>query len=226
MLLSIIASLTGCILTFVQMALIFYKGDGICFNTGCAVVDGLTLIPPFYFNLAGFLFFLFVTIGLIGARKGSEEMERFAGLLLLAGTAAEGILFSFQLFITEVFCSYCLVIFALVLTANLFMGIKQIFKASVIFVSILIAFASLDFRARQGSEYASLDSGSIARLKVESSERTLYLLFSSRCIHCEKVIEEMKQGIGCSVNFNPLDRLETSNFRAPNPPTPIRHKPT
>ena len=212
MILSIIASLTGCILTLAQMALILYRGDGICFNAGCEIVDNLTLVPPFYFNFAGFLFFLFVSISLSGARKGSEEWERFAGLLLLAGTAAEGVLFSFQLFITEAFCSYCLIIFALVVTANLFMGVKQIFKAGVIFISILIGFASLDFRVRQQDEYMSLDSGSIARLEVDSSKRTLYLLFSSTCIHCEKVIEEMKQGISCSVNFNPLDQFDDFKF--------------
>ena len=212
MILSIFAAIIGCVLTFVQMALIIFRGDGICFNEGCEIVDSLTLIPPFYFNLAGFLFFFFVLIAVNGAKKRSREWKRFAELLLLAGTAAEGVLFSFQLFITQTFCSYCLIIFALVLTANLFMGAKQMFKATVIFLSILLAFTSLDFRSRQCNEYASLDHGSIARFEVQSSKRTLYLLFSSTCVHCENVIEEIKQGVNCTVNFNPLDRIEDFRF--------------
>ena len=212
MLMSILFSLVGCILTGLQTFLIFYKGDGICFNEGCSIVDSLTTVPPLYFNLAGLLFFLIISFSLNQARKKSEIWQRFASLCLLAGLAAEGVLFSFQLFITEVFCSYCLIIFMLIALANIFMGIKQIFKSVVIFSAVLIAFFSLDFKSGSQPQALHLDNGSIAKMKIEASDRQLYLFFSSTCSHCEQVIEEMQQDITCSVNFNPIDSIESFSF--------------
>ena len=212
MLLSILSSLTGCILTGMQLFLIVFRGEGICFNEGCEIVDSLTLIHPFYFNLAGFFYFFLVSFSINQARKKSETWKRFASILLLAGLAAESVLFSFQFFITEIFCSYCLIIFSLVVLANIFTGPKQIFKGTVIFTAILVAFASLDFKSGSKSLASSIDDGTIAKLSIDSSERQLYLFFSSTCSHCEDVIEEMKQDITCSVNFNPVDHIDSFSF--------------
>lgn len=212
MFLSIMFSLAGCILTALQIVLILYRGDGICFNEGCAIVDNLTLVPPLYFNLAGFLFFLLISFSLKQARNDSEIWQRFASLLLLAGLAAEGVLFSFQFFITEIFCSYCLIILSLVVLASIFMGLKQIFKSIVIFSAVTVAFASLDFKSGSQPAEFPIDNGSIGKVKFETSEHQLYLFFSSTCSHCEDVIEEMKLNLTCSVNFNPVDPIESFTF--------------
>ena len=88
MLLSHILSLIGCALTGLQTFLILYRGNGLCFNEGCEIVDSLSLLPPLYFNVVGFLFFLFISFGISQARKGSELWQRFTSLLLLAAIAA------------------------------------------------------------------------------------------------------------------------------------------
>ena len=211
MLLSHILSLIGCALTGLQTFLILYRGNGLCFNEGCEIVDSLSLLPPLYFNVVGFLFFLFISFGISQARKGSELWQRFTSLLLLAAIAAEAVLICFQFFITEVFCSYCLIIFSLVVLANVFMGLRQIFRSIVIFSAVCMAFASLNFSSGQQADF-SLDEGIFATYSAENSDRELYLFFSSSCPHCEDVIEVMKEGITCGVKFNPVDRIESLTF--------------
>ncbi len=211
MLLSHILSLVGVALTGLQTFLIFYQGEGLCLNEGCEIVDSLSLLPPIYFNIAGLLFFLFVGIGLSQARKGSELWQRFTSLLLLAAIAAEAVLICFQYFITDIFCSYCLIIFSLVVLINLFMGIRQIFRSVVIFAAVSMAFASLDFKVDNQSTF-SLEDGTLATFKTDVSEKQLYLFFSSTCTYCESVIEAMKDEMHCDVNFNPVDRVASFTF--------------
>ena len=211
MLLSHILSLVGVALTGLQTFLILYQGDGFCLNEGCEIVDSLTLIPPLYFNIAGFLFFLFISFGISLARKGSELWQRFISLLLLAAVAAEAVLVCFQYFITDVFCSYCLIIFSLVVLINLFMGLRQTFRSLVIFSAVCVAFASLDFNVDNQSAF-SLEDGTLATFKTDSADRKLYLFFSSTCAHCEKVIETMKETTTCDINFNPVDRVDSFTF--------------
>ena len=211
MLLSQILSLVGAALTGLQTFLIFYQGEGLCLNEGCEIVDSLTLLPPLYFNVAGLLFFLFASFGLSKARKGSELWQRFISLLLLAAIAAEAVLICFQYFITDIFCSYCLIIFALIVLINLFMGIRQVFRSVVIFAAVSMAFASLDFKVESQSTF-SLQDGTLATFKGDASEGELYLFFSSTCPHCESVIEAMKDDMNCDVNFNPVDRVASFTF--------------
>jgi hypothetical protein len=213
MLLSHILSLVGIALTGLQTFLIFYQGKGLCLNEGCEIVDSLTLVPPLYFNVAGLLFFLVVSFGLSQARKGSELWQRFTSLLLLAAIAAEAVLICFQYFITDVFCSYCLIIFSLIVLINLFMGIRQVFRSLVIFSAVSLAFASLDFKVDDQSTF-SLQDGTLATFRTDASEKQLYLFFSSTCTYCESVIEAMKDELHCDVNFNPVDRV--SSFTFPN----------
>jgi len=211
MLMSHILSLIGCALTGLQTFLILYQGNGICLNEGCEIVDSLTIIPPLYFNVAGFLFFLFISFGISRARKGSELWQRFTSLMLLAAIAAEAVLICFQYLITDVFCSYCLIIFSLIVLTNIFMGLRQTFRSIVIFSAICMAFASLDFNVDTPSDF-SLDEGTLATFEAESSDRELYLFFSSTCPHCEGVIEMMKEELTCNVNFNPVDQIDSFTF--------------
>ena len=211
MLLSHILSLVGAALTGLQTFLIFYQGEGLCLNEGCEIVDSLTLLPPLYINVAGLLFFLFVGFGLSQARRGSELWQRFTSLLLLAAIAAEAVLICFQYFITDIFCSYCLIIFSLIVLINLFMGIRQIFRSVVIFAAVSMAFASLDFKVDSQSTF-SLQDGTLATFRSEASENELYLFFSSTCPHCESVIEAMKDEMHCDVNFNPVDLVASFTF--------------
>lgn len=211
MLLSHILSLVGCALTGLQAFLILYQGDGICLNQGCEIVDSLTRIPPLYFNIAGFLFFLLVSFGISQARKGSELWQRFTGLLLLAALAAEAVLICFQYLITDIFCSYCLIVFSLIVLINIFMGLKQTFRGIFIFSAACLAFASLDFTIEHESEF-TLDDGTLASFNTDASDRQLYLFFSSTCDHCEEVLGVMKDELSCNVKFHPVDQVTSFTF--------------
>lgn len=208
MFISFFLALIGCLVTGVQSVLIYLQGEGVCFNDGCSIVDSLTLIDPLYFNAAGFLFFLVAAIGLGSARRGSELWRRFISILLLAALAAEGVLFSFQVIISEAFCSYCLIILSLITLMNLFMGLKQIFKGVIIFVSVLLASFVLDYHGGSLKPHP-LETGTVARLTSETSDKEVFLFVSSSCEHCKKVITYLGDNRTCTVNFNPIDRIDS-----------------
>jgi len=211
MLIGFFSALIGCLLTGVQSLLIYIQGEGVCFNEGCKIVDSLTLVDPLYFNLAGFVFFLLAATGLSRARKGSDLWLRFTSLLLLAGLAAEAVLLAFQIIISQALCSYCLIILALILLANLCVGLKQMFKGLVIFSAVLIASFSLDYQGG-ARKPQPLDQGTMARYQPEKFEKRFYLFISSNCAHCQSVIASLEQNPVCAVDFNPVDTYEAFAF--------------
>jgi len=208
MFLSFFIALIGCLVTGTQSVLIYLQGEGVCFNEGCTIVDSLTRVDPLYFNLAGFVFFLVAAIGLSSARKGSDLSKRFISLILLAALAAEGVLFAFQVIISEAFCSYCLIILSLIALMNLFMGLKQFFKAGVIFSAVLLASFVLDYHGGR-IKPQPLENGTMALVAGAESETELFLFISSTCEHCKKVLESLDDGQTCTIKFNPIDRLDT-----------------
>lgn len=222
MFLSFLISLTGCLVTGVQALLIYFQGEGVCFNDGCQVVESLTIVDPLIFNIVGFLFFLLAAIGTNRARSGSDIWKRFISLVLLAALAAEAVLFAFQILISQVFCSYCLIILALVILVNLFFGLKQLFKGFVIFCAVLIASFSLDYTFNS-SDPPPLESGTMAYYQAPDSQHLLYLFFSSTCDHCESVIELLQDNRICSINFNPVDKITSFSF--PNAEVKPEYKP-
>ena len=52
----------------------------------------------------------------------------------------------------------------------------------------------------------------MAKLTVGTSERQLYLFFSSTCTYCERIIETLQEETTCSVNFNPIEPIDTFDF--------------
>lgn len=202
-----LVALAGSILTLVQIFLIANKQDGICLNDGCKVVDSLTAVPPVFINIGGFLFFQAVFWGLWLARSNSKWQVN-VNILLLAGLAAEGVLVAFQHLVAQTFCSYCLIIFSLILLLNILAGMRQLFSGAAVFFAVLVCFMSLQFGGG-GSPLAHLDSGTFATL-AGNEEENRYLFFSSTCKYCEQVIESLEKGSDCKVSFNPLDRI--TNF--------------
>lgn len=212
MVISSLAALIGCVLTGMQAVLIYLQGTGICLNEGCEIVDSLTRVDPLYFNIAGFFFFLVVWIGIGRARKGSDTAKSFVSLLLLAALGGEAVLLLFQYKISQAYCSYCLIVLALVIIANVFLGLKQVFKGLFIFLAVAIAFLSLDFT--NGKPRAGiLDDGTFAYLEKTDSDEQLYLFFSSTCTYCESVIETLKEDNDCNVRFNPIDTIDAFTFQ-------------
>lgn len=206
-----IIALLASILTAVQAFFIYFKGQTICFTDGCAIVDSLTTVSPLYFNIAGFLFFQTIFWCLMWGRDGAEHWHKLARLLLLAALCAEAVLVFFQYAIVTVFCSYCLVIFGLIVLLNILSGARQIFRGIVLFSAITIVCLSLQFgEATGGGE--SLDRGSVARVSGEEQQGKLYLFFSSTCVHCEKIIELLQKENSCTIGFNPIERLDNFDF--------------
>lgn len=206
----VIIAFLASIFTAVQIVLIYTKGKGLCFNNGCEVVDSLTTVSPFFFNIAGFVFFQTLFWCLLWGRNGSEYWHKFARLLLLAGLATEAVLIFFQYSIAAVFCSYCLVIFSIILLLNILCGLRQIFCGAVLFFAVIVTCFCLQFRA-VGSG-GSLDMGSIAMTPGEKDGAELYLFFSSTCRHCEKIIDILREENTCSVRFNPVERIDSFSF--------------
>jgi len=199
-------------LTAVQAFSIYIKGQTLCFNSGCAIVDSLTTVSPLYFNIAGILFFQTLFWCLLWGRDGSEHWHKIARLLLLAGLCAEAVLIFFQYSIAMAFCSYCLCVFAFIVLLNILSGPRQVLRGIVLFSAVLTACFSLQFRSAAGSSGVSLDAGSMAMVAGDRKEVKIYLFFSSTCAHCEKIIETLREENNCTVRFNPVERIEKFSF--------------
>lgn len=207
---AIIAFLAS-VVTAAQVFFLSTDGKSFCFNDGCAIVDSMTIFPPLVFNIAGFVYFQLLFWALLVGRKGSEHWHKLAGLLLLAGLGAEAVLVFFQYSIATVFCSYCLVIFALVVVLNLLSGLRQLFRGAVVFAAVTLACFSLQFSGGSASGL-SLDSGTLARVEGEREGVEHYLFFSATCGHCEQVIEYLAEENLCDVRFNPVEPIEGFRF--------------
>ncbi len=198
-------ALLGSAFTLVQVFLLLIGDEGICFNDGCHIVDSLTSIPPVWFNVGGFVFFQIVYWGLKYVYKEGWYLNLIR-LFLLGAISAEGVLVSFQYFVADVFCSYCLIIFAHIVLLSLLVGIRQIFSGVAAFTAIVIAFASLQFTGMQDNLIDSLHIGSFGAIPGKD-EATRYLFFSSECRHCEELLAYLN-GAGLAVSFNPIDEIE------------------
>jgi len=208
--LSLVVAFGGSLLTLIQIILLESGLEGICFSGGCEVVDSQTTIPPLFFNFFGLVFFQSVFWGL-GVGRRSKELQFYVRMFLLAGLAAEGVLVAFQYIVIETFCTYCLIIFSLVVLLNLLQGLHHAVTGAAIFVSVVIAFSTLQFKPTASESAVTgikdLGKGVYAALQGEENKPRLSLFFSSSCPHCEKVIESMQQGTTCTVSFNPVSRV-------------------
>ena len=208
--LSLLVALGGSLLTLIQIILLESGLDGICFSGGCEIVDSQTTIPPLFFNFFGLVFFQAVFWGVWVGQK-SKELQFYLRILLLAGLAAEGVLVSFQYVVVETFCTYCLIVFSLVVLLNLLHGLHHAVTGVAIFVSVVIAFSTLQFKVMTSESTVisinDLEKGAYAIVPGEENKPRLALFFSSSCPHCEKVIKSMQQGTTCTVSFNPVSRV-------------------
>lgn len=208
--LSLSLALGGSLLTLLQIILLESGLDGICFSGGCEIVDSQTKIPPLFFNFFGLVFFQAI-FWCVWTGRRSKELQFYARMFLLAGLAAEGVLISFQALVVETFCTYCLIIFSLVVLLNLLHGLHHAVTGVAIFVSVVIAFSTLQFKTTTPEStvngITNLGKGAYTILAGEENKPELTLFFSSSCPHCEKVIESMQQGTTCRVSFNPVSRV-------------------
>jgi len=208
--LSLVVALVGSLLTLMQIVLLESGLDGICFSEGCEIVDSQTTIQPVFFSFFGLVFFQAV-FWCVWAGRRSKELQFYVRMLLLAGLAAEGVLVSFQYVVIEAFCTYCLIVFSLVVLLNLLHGLHHAVTGAAVFVAVVIAFSTLQFKATtSGSGDAGingLEKGAYAVLPGEEHKPKLALFFSSTCPHCERVIKSLQQGASCTISFNPVSKV-------------------
>lgn len=127
---TVTVSLFGSIGAAVQAGLLIFQGKAFCLNEGCRIIEGLTRVQPQFINIAGAGFFL-VTTFLASRASRSKFATDLLGLLLLAGIAAKGGLLGYQDFVAKTFCSWCLVVFTLVVLLNFLAGFQQSLRAVV-----------------------------------------------------------------------------------------------
>ena len=205
----LLLALIGVILTGGQASLIIFRGDTVCLNEGCKVVESLTTVSPLVFNLAGCLFFFTVLVGCWLVRLGSSMTLGLVRLLLLAAMAAEGGLLSFQHDVAQVFCSYCLIIFTIIFLLNLLLGLRHLFKGMVMLVAVVVAFSALKFSHPKEQEAGDIDTGVYGVLQREAHDLDLYLFFSATCPHCEEVMATIDEDFTCSIHFNPVGTVNS-----------------
>jgi len=207
--LTIFIAVAGLVLTIAQIGYTSKTGNTLCLNGGCALVENLTRLPPIFFNLAGAFFFLAVLIlirlGRSGYHRGHNFWSRMTGVALLAAMAAEGVLLSFQLQITRVWCSYCLVIFACVFLLNLSFGRWQFMRGLTVLAAVVVASAWLDYAPPW--EMSGGQRGSYGEIVRPNAATEARLYFSAACPHCEEVIASLNEDITCQIGFYPLDTV-------------------
>lgn len=207
---TLLAALAGLIIAG-QLLVIIGRGEAVCLNQGCRVVEELTAVSPLLFNAVGLLYILTLFVLLRPAEN--DKNRKAVEILLLAGLAAEGVFVSFQFSVAEVFCSYCLLIFAFILLLNFLGGRTHILKGGVIFLAVFLAFASVEFSpAARGSGESALRRGTFASRINPGSTRQFFLFFSSKCPHCQTVIEALGNCDCSSLYFNPIDQIASLDF--------------
>lgn len=204
------AASVACLVVAVQMVMILIKGKPVCLNEGCKVVDGLAKVSPLLFNALGFGYFLAVLLLLLGRRRPVTAVD-WSGMLLTTGLAVEGALFAYQAFAVQAFCAYCLTILGFVVLMNLLAGWVRIVQGVAVFAGIVLIFSLVSFGsslllARQ----QDLSSGTYAVKTCATPVKSMYLIFSSACPHCQEVIKVLDSCDSCDFHFNPIDTLKES----------------
>jgi hypothetical protein len=200
-------SLFACVVIIAQALLIIFKGKAFCVDEGCKIVEALTLISPFYFNLLGCVYFftVFCTAVITKCRSDIEPLLR---ILLVSGLAADGVLLGYQIFVAHTFCSYCLLVFLLIVILNILMGLRQLTLGLAIIVLQLFVFSLLRFESVEDRlRGLTLDNGTYAVRRCSAPIKQLYLIFSEDCPHCHKVIEALEGCTRCEFNFNPIKKI-------------------
>jgi hypothetical protein len=200
-------SLLACIVIIVQALLIIFRGETFCVDEGCKIVEALTLISPLYFNLLGCVYFFTVFCAAIITKCGSG-IEPLLRILLVSGLTADGVLLGYQIFVAHTFCSYCLLVFLLMVILNVLTGFRQLTLGLAIIMVQLFVFSLLRFEFAEDCLHGlTLDSGTYAARRCSDPVKQLYLIFSEDCPHCYKVIEALEGCTQCEFHFNPIKRI-------------------
>jgi len=206
-------SLTTSLIICVQIIVIILRGNAICLNQGCKVVEQLTTISPLYFNIIGIFYFLILWFVLRKQDLHQPKQMDWTGMVLLSGMAVEGVLLAYQIVVAQVLCSYCLFIFIVVFLLNILAGKTQGLKAISTVAAINFVFFGLNFGPSIVlSQGQSLSAGTYATSRCSNPSKELFLIFSEDCPHCQNVIQTLESCNSCDFYFNPIGDISSLNL--------------
>lgn len=197
----------------VQIAITLYTGTGFCPTQGCKIVEALTLIQPLWVNLLGLFFFQAV----FWSMKMLKDKTFFnidpVGLILLGGFIFDAVLLAYQMFVVRAFCLYCLTVFGFVLVLNVMYGRRQAARGLTALAVVLFSFSILSFAPGGGEpKIFSLKTAAWGVRSCSAPTKEVYLIFSSTCPHCQKVIQSLNQCNSCDLYLNPIDNIAALNL--------------
>ena len=199
-----------------QIIVIFSTGEAYCLNQGCRIVESLTRVSPTMFNTLGLFYFLslaLVTTAKIRSSRINNELletrlDLWLKVMLLSGLSSEAVFISYQIFVANTFCSYCMGIFSAIFISNMLVGKRQFLAGSAILIAGVAASSLLRFEPAIFVAKKDLDQGTYAIKTCTERSRDLYLIFSKNCPHCKKVLEVLKGCSQCEVHFYPINRID------------------
>lgn len=205
-----IIALIASLVTAIQVVSELIYGSAICPNSGCKVVEGLTSIPPLYFNLLGFVFFQCIFWGArLQKNKAVSRVDLF-DVFLISGFVFDSVLLAYQIFVARTFCGYCLLIFVLVLLLNIVHGKRQILIGAAVLGIALFSFSILTFVPTGVlSQSEPLKSASFGVKSCSAPTKEIYLIFSSNCPYCENVLKTLSNCNSCDLYLNPIDNIDS-----------------
>ena len=204
-------ALLASFMTMAQIVFIWWKGDALCLNQGCKVVEQLTKIPPVVINLAGLVYFLLLFWGLQVSRNQIRRVPRFVAPLLLGGLAVEGVLTGFQYLVAQAFCFYCLSILTVVVLLNIMLGWRQLLQGAFIFSAVFLALSSLKLAPVAAGQNA-FKQGIFASRSGTPAQPASHLFYSSTCTHCQNVLDALGRNPKVAVHLNPVDLVTATSL--------------
>jgi uncharacterized membrane protein len=205
-----IIALIASVITALQAVLGLIYGSAFCPNGGCQVVENLTAVSPLYFNLLGLIFFQGVFWGLRLQKNKSTPPVDLLGLFLIAGLVFDSVLLAYQIFVARAFCTYCLLIFAIVLTLNLLYGKRQTVAGIAVAAVTILSFSVLTFIPTGGLSHTEpLKNAAYGVKSCSAPTKEIYLIFSSNCPYCENVLQTLSNCNSCDLYLNPIDDIQS-----------------
>jgi uncharacterized membrane protein len=191
-----------------EIAIQLITGSSLCLNAGCKVVEQLTTISPLYLNILGLIYFVVLFWLLFNLKPTYWFDIDLIGLMLVSGLVFDAALMAYQIFVARTFCGYCLIIFALMMILTLLYGLRQMATGIAILTAVGLSFSILTFFPMGAKSKAySLKAASYGVKSCSSPTKEIYLIFSSDCPHCQKVIETLNNCNSCDLYLNPIDTV-------------------
>jgi uncharacterized membrane protein len=193
-----------------QVAIQLITGSSLCLNAGCKIVENLTTISPLHLNILGLIYFLVLFWLLFNLKPTFWFDLDLIGLMLVSGLVFDTALMAYQIFVARAFCGYCLIIFALMIILTVLYGLRQMAMGIAIISAVGLSFSVLTFFPMGAkSKIYSLKTASYGVKSCSSPTKEIYLLFSSDCPHCQKVIETLNNCNSCDLYLNPIDTVKS-----------------